>query len=430
MVRNFSRRLLGFGFALLAGAGAMNDVAAEAGELKRVACFGRFMIDLPTGAEVAGQRSEFMFGTMTAEQANLGTDAFAERMEQRERMIKASGLGRVYHWTRTIAPTPDARVFVGSRDAFGDTAYAFEAYALTEGGALFSMSKTAYSPEKIDSVLSRLQKNIIAALRARDPAEIPTEPGLCIEHGFIASDGSERASERFEISLDFERWPDMMLTIGSSTIHKAEPSLLERVGNAEVPAAFQPLLRHIRTVRKGRHDVGAITGEALLQMFPSDAGHMTHTFHWESHFALNDPFKPALVVELTTGRLSKWQDKRPTISEQEAVALFDAVVNSIRLRPTTPAKPAIEPKAALGTPLVTGRSCPQSGVWQADEGERRFVREGETMPATRVVVTPSFLARLRGGQPLARRATRWTLVAYEPDPPSGAEPPSGEPTAT
>jgi hypothetical protein len=47
-----------------------------------------------------------------------------------------------------------------------------------------------------------------------------------------------------------------------------------------------------------------------------------------------------------------------------------------------------------------------------------------------VVVTPSFLARLRGGQPLARRATRWTLVAYEPDPPSGAEPPSGEPTAT
>jgi hypothetical protein len=371
-----------------------------------------------------------MFGTITSERVMFDAAGFNLLMEQREAELRAGKdeKGDDYVRTRT-SQGASARVFELTKKLLIAQSHGFAAYKWDQG-VMYSMRQSGFIPDKLDSVFDRLQSRLLPNLRARDPAEIPTEPGLCIEHGFIASDGSERASERFEISLDFERWPDMMLTIGSSTIHKAEPSLLERVGNAEVPAAFRPLLRHIRTVRKGRHDVGAITGEALLQMFPSDAGHMTHTFHWESHFALNDPFKPALVVELTTGRLSKWQDKRPTISEQEAVALFDAVVNSIRLRPTTPAKPAIEPKAALGTPLVTGRSCPQSGVWQADEGERRFVREGETMPATRVVVTPSFLARLRGGQPLARRATRWTLVAYEPDPPSGAEPPSGEPTAT
>jgi hypothetical protein len=138
-------------------------------------------------------------------------------------------------------------------------------------------------------------------------------------------------------------------------------------------------------------------------------------FRWESHFALKDPFKPMLVVELTTGRSSKWLGKRPSINERDAVELFDAIVNSIRLRPTTPITAPVPPKAELGTPLATGRMCPQSGVWQAEEGERRFLREGERMPSTRVAGKPSLVERLRGEQPVVSRATLWTLVAYEPD---------------
>jgi hypothetical protein len=177
--------------------------------------------------------------------------------------------------------------------------------------------------------------------------------------------------------------------------------------------------------------VGDYEGEESLEMVPSGKGYKNHDFRWESRFELDDPFRPMLIVALATGRRAGYQRQRPTISEQEAVALFDAVVNSIRLRPTTPVTPAIEPKAALGTPLVTGRACPQSGVWQAEEGERRFVHEGETMPATRVAVKPSLLARLRGGPPpLARRATLWTLVAYAPDPPPVAEPPAGDAPST
>ncbi len=68
-------------------------------------------------------------------------------------------------------------------------------------------------------------------------------------------------------------------------------------------------------------------------MLPTDAGYKVHKFRWESRYELNDPFKPVIVVQLSTGR-GKDKDVRPTISEQEAVELFDAVVNSIRLRPT------------------------------------------------------------------------------------------------
>jgi hypothetical protein len=86
----------------------------------------------------------------------------------------------------------------------------------------------------------------------------------------------------------------------------------------------------------------------------------------------------------------------------------------------------VPPKAELGTPLATGRACPQSGVWQAEEGERRFLREGERMPSTRVAGKPSLLERLRGQQPVVSRATLWTLVAYEPDTPPDAASSSGD----
>ena len=409
----------------------MNDVTAEPDEPKRVACFGRFMIDLPPGAEVAGHRSEFMFGTITSQRVTFDAPAFDRLMEQREVELRAGKDEKGDDFVRTRpGPGANTRVFELTKKLLIAQSHGFAAFKWDQG-VMFSMRQSGFIPDRLESVFDRLQSRLLAGLRARDPTEIPAEPGLCIEHGFIASDGSERARENSEIFLQLARWPDVSLSVESMTIHKAEPSLLERIRRAGVPAEFASLIGKIRTVREGRHDVGPIAGEEVLEMIPTDAGYKIHMFRWESHFAVDDPFRPVLVVELETGRGPDGRDQRPTISEQEAVALFDAVVNSIRLRPTTPVTPVIEPKAALGTPLVTGRACPQSGVWQAEEGERRFVHEGETMPATRVPIKPSLLARLRGGPPpLARRATLWTLVAYAPDPPPVAEPPAGDAPST
>ena len=395
----------------------MNDAtAAEPGHQPRAACFGRFMIDLPLDAEVTGHRSEFMFGTIKSERVTFDAQEFAQSMERREVELRAGRdeMGDDFVRVRG-AQSANARIFELSKKLLIATSHGFSAYKWDEG-VLFSIRRSGFIPEKLEAVFSRLDSRLLAGLRARDPAEIPTEPGLCIKDGFIASDGSERARENSEIFLRFRRWPDVSLSVESSTIHKAEPSLLERIRNSEVPAEFRPFLGQIKTVREGRHDVGEITGEESLEMLPTDAGYKIHMFRWESHFALDDPFKPALVVELNTGRGQDGVEQRPTINEKDAVELFDAIVNSIHLRPTTPIAAPVPPKAELGTPLATGRVCSQSGVWQAEEGERRFLREGERMPSTRVAGKPSLLERLRGQQPVVSRATLWTLVAYEPDP--------------
>lgn len=148
-------------------------------------------------------------------------------------------------------------------------------------------------------------------------------------------------------------------------------------------------------------------------MYPSDHGFKTHEFRWESHFALNDAFKPMLVVELSTGRGNN--DKAPTISEKEAVELFDVIVNSIRLRPAGPAKTsaAEPPKTPLGELAATGRTCPQTGMWRSEEGEEQRFAAGEIMPRTVVTGSSSLWQKLRGDVGQAKIATVWTLVAYD-----------------
>jgi hypothetical protein len=147
---------------------------------------------------------------------------------------------------------------------------------------------------------------------------------------------------------------------------------------------------------------------------PTDDGYRIHLFRWESIPELDDPFKPSIIVKLETGADSDG-GLHPSITDKEAIELFDAVVNSIRLRPTRPVKSsAIEsPKAPLGTAATTGHRCPQGGLWRAKEGEQRFVTEGETMPKTQVVITSTLWQRLRGEQSIGMRASHWTLIAFE-----------------
>ena len=398
---------------------------------KRVACFGRFMVDLPPGAEVGYADTEYRFNTVHSELVDYGEREFERHMEKREAEIKSGKDSSNYRYVKTLSgqkPLP-FRVFVSEMEGVITSRISrFEAYALA-GKTLFSMDKEGYGPDRIDSVLSRLQSHVIPRLRARARDEIPTDPGLCIRDGFIASDGSEGAYERTNIGLHFKRWPDLAFSVTTSIERKAEPTLLERRKNRAVPDIFKPLLFQIKTLREGRHDVGGLAADESLVMMPTDHGYKVHMFRWESHPELNDPFKPSIVVELDTGR-SPNGDQQPTISEKEAVELFDAVVNSIRLRPTGPARTseAPSPRTPLGAFVRSGEACTQTGWWQCPDGgeleggNRRFLLAGEAMPPAVTLGAPSLLQRLSGERPRHEAPTVWKLVAYADEQPPTPDP--------
>lgn len=394
-------------------------------------CLGRFLIDVPKESEIAGQGYEFMFGRVNSEKTGIDTKGFATRMTNREAEIKTKKIKNIYQLTKTITPSPESRIFLASRNAFSSIAYGFDAYRV-EKNTLFSITQTGFTPDHIDSIISRLQKDLLPAIRTRQPDEIPTEPGFCIENGFIAHDGSDRVFEEARLQFNFKNWPDIWLTIYSRTVAaEGQKTLLQRIDGNPVPAIFASVANQLKTLRKGKHPVSSFPGEDSLDVISTKEGARVHSFTWEAQGKLHDPFNPTLHLDFSTGHVpgNNSDRTRPSLTDDQAIQLFDSIVNSIRVRPTGPANvSATEPSPLfpLGEVIATGTVCPQNGWWKCYErnddarikvegGQRQFFQAGQIMPQAVLVGTPTFWQKLFEGMKPFRHATAtaWKLDAYD-----------------
>lgn len=114
--------------------------------------------------------------------------------------------------------------------------------------------------------------------------------------------------------------------------------------------------------------------------------------------------------------------KPPSLSDAEAVALWDKLTGSIRARPTAPAKHANAPPP-LGTTAFAGETCPQEGWWDCGEegngietvnGRRQFFQLRDHLAQATLFRRPTLLQRMGGTTPSFQLSTptMWTLVAY------------------
>lgn len=410
---------------------------------KQTYCFGRFLIDLPKAAELKSRTEGFMFGELISERDWMGAlddttknEGFEKKMKEREALLKAGKQEQKFTLIRTITPQSisNSRLFEISRNMHVTklTNYGFEAYRWTNG-VLFTMKEINYDGDKIDSVLQRLETRLLPNLRVRRPSEFPSEPGFCLKDGFIADDGDTPQYEYAKLFFKFRKWPDVSVEVYAKRGGAIEPSLLQRLADAKpIPAPFAQMARKIKTFRKGKHDVGTLNGEEVLEALPTDDGYFIHHFVWDTQGVLDSSSQPAFYLELRSGFNvnSSPQDVPPSLTDKEAIELYDAIVNSIRLRPTTPGKRSdagddpqggdgAARRLALGTRVSSLRSCPESGVYEcaADAqgvAERRvYVEQGRPMPAAFVTQAKRGVAGMFGAQEMKEVETIWTLVAHE-----------------
>jgi len=390
-------------------------------------CIGRFLIDVPKEAEINGQGYEFMFGRVNSEKTEIDAKGFATRMTNREAEIKTKKIKSIYQLTKTISPSSESRIFLASRNAFGSIAYGFDAYRI-EKNILFSITQTGFIPDHIDSIISRLQKNLLPNLRTREPDEIPTEPGFCIKDGFIADDGSKDQAEYGQIGFISKAWPKVLIVFTTrENGEKSEVPLLERADAAAKKMGID--FSTVKTLRRGVKKVHQFSGEELMEAVPSGHGFFFHSFRWESAGLPNAAFAPNLYLTMTTGGRKNGEFTHPTLTDDQAIQLFDSIVNSIRLRPTGPSKVSTadpSPLFPLGETIATGDICPQSGWWQCTEhnndarikvegGQRQFFKAGQVMPRAVLVGTPTLWQKLAEGIKPFRHstATSWRLDAFD-----------------
>lgn len=396
-------------------------------------CIGRYLVDLPADAQINGQTYDYKYGRIESNGASESEGAFTKEMAEREAQLKAGKQRKGYALTTVRRSGSSIAIFQLSKQLLMGPSVGFEAHRWDKGRT-FTLEQTGTIPAEYETVLTDVQSNLLPNLHGRDLGNIPTRPGFCLKDGFIATDGSQAHYESAGMSFKFARWPGVLVTFQTMTVTKiGEPKLLQRMESGGIPDAFKTLAAGIRILRKGERAINGRGGEEMLSTVPSGNGYHLHEFRWESQgTSINDPLKPTLIVELESGMTSDddGEPTRPRLTDEQAIAIFDAVANSVRLRPVDGAKiseAAPAPLVPLGTLAQTGTPCPQTGWWTCPEatanevegGRRQRFEAGTAMPIVQVFGKQSFVDRLTGRQQKHGINTVWQLVAYDPSADNG-----------
>jgi hypothetical protein len=186
------------------------------------------------------------------------------------------------------------------------------------------------------------------SLRLRADDDAPTEPGYCIEHAFMA-DASYDDQEIINVGIHFPSLPDVTFSISSNKEAYAdypkeefekmkveELSLLARIRKAqEEQGALYP---HRTLLREGKRDVQHWHGEESLIKRPDGV----HDFEWGF---VGTPKDVAYPGEFIVNMYTKVEHntvgaaKASSLSDDEAVALWDKLLSNLKFRVKVPGAP-------------------------------------------------------------------------------------------
>lgn len=393
-------------------------------ETPKTICFGRFILTIPSTATVVfgpgaadGGDIEYYPGAALTIETRIAV--LLREIEKDREFLDTDDLERFALFGKVInGALPTQKLVFGSRD---HATYSIDSF-ISKGNDLFIQS--AVSAVSKDETISR-QNNTARHLRIRAEDEVPTEPGICIDGGFLASDPK---FEKVAIGIRLKEFPDVHLSV---EVIKNQDYLVDsnelqpRLAGAARDGGT--LYSRIKFLRRGDRQLGDWKGYEVLARKPAQVESTeSHEFHFMSLGARNDPLQPQLDIQLNTGvKEDRAANVKPSITDDEAVALWDKLTNSIRVRPTGHAAKQTEatlPKAPLGTFMDTGSTCPQTGLWQCSEGgdfaggRRRHFTAGQYMPHAVLLGKPGVWQTLKGERPTHEIATVWQLVEYDPVP--------------
>ena len=392
--------------------------------LKTTYCIGRYLIDLPADALINGQTYDYKYGRINSQ--SMDEPDFERQMAQREAELRAGEQSDGYLLKNVLRSAPTMRIFELQQELLMGPSVGFEAYQWIDD-RVFELSQMDTVQTKYAEVISTVRTEIFPHLRARQTHEIPRAPGFCIKDGFISNDGASRQFEDAAITFKFAKWPGVWVSVETTTVTKlGQPSLLQRIDGSEVWEAYKDVVSQVRTLRRGQRTINGRVGEEYLVTLPTDGGYRLHQFHWEAQGTeVGNALEPTLTVELESGMTREnGVPTRPRLTDEQAVALFDAVVDSVRLRPAAGATVSdvkTSSKAPLGTLARTGTPCPQTGWWTCPEavaneiegGRRQRFEAGTMMPSAKVLPKQSFVERMTGRQREHEVNTVWKLMEYD-----------------
>ena len=409
------------------------DEVARMTQKMTTVCIGRFLVDLPqqTQLELTRPRIDgFDISSFDEPEAE-----FQARLIQRERRLRAApdrlGGNKNLESVREVKTDNGVvgKIFVHGRTVREGTRskgmelerYRFEHVAieaLVHGqGMSFDLSANKYDPDQIDKLAK-----LVAKLVPNRDSSVPTEPGFCVNRAWFRDPLTADQGEEIMMHAQMPSHPDLrFLLILAAGSKPDEQSLLER--SADVDAKMSPFEKtRVFNLRADRRTIGGINGDELVTRYAEKNDATVYTFWWEVNGTADNVLIPHLSFTMETGKGSNGPVPS-SLSQDAAMALWDRISWSIRLRPTAIPKPiaAAPPPTPLGTYAWAGERCPESGWWSCSAGgngvgvfggQRQYIKKGERMPQALLLPPQTLWEKLRGVQPSfeSQTQTSWKLV--------------------
>jgi hypothetical protein len=307
-------------------------------------CVGRFLIDVPKGAAVVygPARVPFHLSRQEGEGAGLDSEvtrALAKIEENREfargaLKKKESMLGKVLPG---IGGQHKIVIGIG-RGSFAD--YNVQSF-LRLGNDLFLQEYEVDGEGDAYLEAVALLMEVARSLRFRPSDEIPNEPGLCLDGAFLR-EPARYMLEEVTLGIRLKQFEDVHMSIEMTKKEIfIESDALEPRMNRAKQAAFASGMgkwySRIKFLRRGYRHIGGWEGFEVLAHKPAQEFEgESHEFAFQSHGEPKNPLLPVLQIELHTGvKGNTTGGTKPSISDEEAVFLWDSIIGSIRPRPVS-----------------------------------------------------------------------------------------------
>lgn len=189
-----------------------------------------------------------------------------------------------------------------------------------------------------------LAKNI----RLRDTEEVPSDPGICVEHGFLA-ENLYIEQEIDNVGIYFPSIPDIIFSVSSNKDAygdyppeefekrlRGELSLLNRIQGAKDIQGESYPKRNL--LREGKRTVQHWKGEESLIRRPDGV----HDFEWAlvgkpKNIANPSVLEAKLYSKVAHNRVGAAETA--SLTDEEAIALWDKLLSSLKFRVKVPGAP-------------------------------------------------------------------------------------------
>ncbi|NGZ88634.1 T6SS immunity protein Tli4 family protein [Duganella aceris] len=298
-------------------------------------CVGRFVVDVPRHAvvtyrpsSIAGwcvstiQESDEEFRLRIQKRKDMLTSSQNERggaSIEVEREVKRDKIhGKIFmfdrKWTTLIS---------SGKEMISETV-AIDALVRSEDIS-YDFKADFRRPTQIDQL-----EKIIYQLRALPEEQLPMERGFCIDHGFILDPLTVEHRESTSIFLGVEEHPDLAISLSTSAGISVGRTLLQRDADSNIQHEYSSRFHRLRG---GARSLNGVPGEEVLARVDELNGAKVHGFMWESKEDKNDVYLPSLTLELDTGLGRPGNPVNSSLSDTEAIALWEKISSSLRRRP-------------------------------------------------------------------------------------------------